>query len=42
MAEKPRSEQHRRKRAKNFMLLGVLAAFVILVYIVSIIRMGGG
>lgn len=41
MSEKPgRSEMHRRQRAKNWALLAVLVAFIVLVYFVSIVRMG--
>lgn len=31
---------HRRKRLQNFVLLAVLVSFVVLVYFVSIVRMG--
>ena len=31
---------HRRKRVQNLVLLAVLVSFVVLVYFVSIIRMG--
>ena len=31
---------HRRKRVQNFVLLAVLVSFVVLVYFVSIVRMG--
>ena len=37
-----RSELHRRQRTKNLALMAVLVAFVILVYLVAIVRMGGG
>ena len=37
-----RSELHRRQRVKNLALMAVLVAFVILVYFVAIVRMGGG
>lgn len=36
------SEVHRRKRTKNYAILFALAAFFLLVYFVSIIRMSGG
>ncbi|MEE8188915.1 MAG: hypothetical protein V3T80_06885 [Kiloniellales bacterium] len=39
---KPHSDVHRRQRAKNWVLLLVLAAFVVVVYFVSLVRMGGG
>lgn len=37
-----RSEVHRRQRKKNLALCAVLAGFVVLVYFVAIVRMGGG
>ncbi len=36
------SERERRRRFKNRVLLAVLLAFVIIVYAVSVVRMGGG
>ena len=36
------SERQRRRRFKNRVLLAVLLAFVIVVYAVSVVRMGGG
>lgn len=39
--ETERSEVRRRQRGKNLALLAVLAAFVVLVYVVSLVRMGG-
>jgi hypothetical protein len=40
---KEKREAFRRKRrGKNLALMGLLFAFVVLVYIVSIVRMGGG
>ena len=48
-ADRPVTEQpergadvRRRLRVKNFVVMGVLIAFVILVYLVSLVRMGGG
>jgi len=35
-------EFRRHRRVKNWALFGVLVAFVVVVYFVSIIRMGGG
>ncbi len=35
-------EDARRLRAKNLALLAVLLGFVVLVYLISIVRMGGG
>jgi len=37
-----RSEVHRRQRVKNWAILAVLVTFVVLVYFVAIVRMGGG
>ena len=45
MADQGRSrspEDARRLRAKNRALLAVLLGFVVLVYLISIVRMGGG
>ena len=36
------SERERRRRFKNRVLLAVLLAFVVVVYAVSVVRMGGG
>ena len=38
----PPSDLHRRQRSKNLALLFVLLAFVVVVYLVSLVRMGGG
>lgn len=35
-------DKRRRQRTKNFTLAGVLFAFVVVVYLVSIVRMKGG
>ncbi len=35
-------DRRRRQRLKNWALFGVLMTFVVVVYFVSIIRMGGG
>jgi hypothetical protein len=35
-------ELRRRQRAKNLTLAAALVAFVVVVYLVSIVRMGGG
>jgi len=35
-------EEARRLRAKNLALLAALLAFVVVVYLVSVVRMGGG
>jgi len=43
MAEPENSgDLRRRRRAKNFALAGALLAFVVVVYLVSIVRMKGG
>ena len=34
------SDLHRQKRGKNLALLGALLAFIVLVYIVALVRMG--
>lgn len=36
------SDMHRRQRGKNLALLAALFAFVVLVYIVAMVRMSGG
>ena len=36
------SELRRKQRSKNLALLAVLVGFVVLVYLVSLVRMGGG
>ena len=36
------SELRRRQRSRNLALLAVLVGFVVLVYLVSLVRMGGG
>jgi Tfp pilus assembly protein PilW len=38
----PDKDMHRRQRGKNLVMLAVLLAFVVLVYVISIVRMGGG
>ena len=35
----PVSELHKRKRAKNFMVLGAVVAWIVLIFIVTIVRM---
>ena len=37
----PRSDMHRRQRGKNLALFAALVAFIVLVYIVTILRMSG-
>jgi len=41
MAKRP-DDPHRKRRGKNIALLVALLAFVVIVYLVSIVRMGGG
>ncbi len=36
------SDVHRRQKSKNFALLIVLLAFVVVIYLVSVVRIGGG
>ena len=36
------TERERRRRFKNRVLMAVLLAFVVIVYAVSVVRMGGG
>ena len=36
------ADLRRRLRTKNFVVMGLLIAFVILIYLVSLVRMGGG
>jgi len=42
MNELPRDEARRRLKARNYALMAALLGFVALVYIVAIVRMGGG
>lgn len=36
------SDLHRKQRSKNLALMAVLVAFVVIVYLVALVRMGGG
>ncbi len=36
------SEVHRRQKSKNFAMLLALLGFVVVVYLVSVVRIGGG
>ncbi len=36
------SDVHRRQKSKNFAMLLALLSFVVLVYLVSVVRIGGG
>jgi hypothetical protein len=38
----PLSEEHKKKRGKNFALAAVLVAFVILVFLGAMVQMRGG
>lgn len=38
----PISEQHKQKRGRNIALAGVLFFLVVLFFVVSIVKMGGG
>jgi hypothetical protein len=40
--DETRAQFRRKKRGKNLALMAVLLAFVVLVYLVALIRMGGG
>ncbi len=36
------TEAQRRQRRKNLVVMGILVAFVVLIYFIAIVRMGGG
>ena len=38
---RPHSDMHRKQRAKNWTLLLALIAFIALIYMVTIVRIGG-
>ena len=38
----PLSDEHRRKRGRNYALAGVLLFLVVLFFVVSIVKMKGG
>lgn len=42
MNELTREEARRRLKARNYALMAVLLGFALLVYVVAIVRMGGG
>ena len=42
MARKHRSDLHRKQWAKNIALLALLLTFIVVVYFVALVRMGGG
>ncbi|MHA1151237.1 MAG: hypothetical protein ACTSQ7_00985 [Alphaproteobacteria bacterium] len=37
-----KSDVHRKQRSKNLAMLIALLAFVVLIYLVSVVRIGGG
>jgi hypothetical protein len=41
-SDETRADFRRKKRGKNLALMAVLIAFVVLVYLVALVRMGGG
>ena len=38
----PLSDVHKRKRAKNFMILGAIAGWIVLIWIVTMVRIANG
>lgn len=42
MAKRGNREVHRKQRTKNIAMLVALLGFVVLIYLVSLVRMGGG
>jgi hypothetical protein len=40
-AKKP-DDARRRQRTKNLVVMGILVGFVVLIYFVTLVRMGGG
>ena len=38
----PHTDLHRKQRGKNLALMAALLAFCVLVYLVTVVRMGGG
>lgn len=38
----PLSDIHKRKKAKNFMILGAITAWIALIFVVTIIRISNG
>lgn len=41
MSVMPLGDEHRQKRVRNYALGGALVAFVVLLFFVTIVRMGG-
>ena len=39
--QQPGNDMHRKQRRKNLVLLLALCAFVVIVYLVTIVRLGG-
>lgn len=42
MKDRDRDEARRRLKARNYALFAALLGFALLVYVVSLVRMGGG
>ena len=42
VVEQTSDEVRRKKRTKNWVMFAVLLAFVVIVYVVAIVRMSGG
>ena len=38
----PIGKKHKEQRGKNFLLLGVLIAFLAIIYYVTVLKLGGG
>ena len=41
MLDMPITEEHRRRRSKNFALAGVLGFLVVLFFVVTLVKLGG-
>ena len=37
----PRSELHRKQRVKNYALFAALLGLIVLIYLITLVRMGG-
>ncbi len=37
----PRSELHRKQRVKNYVLFAVLLGLIVLIYMITLVRLGG-
>jgi len=42
MMAPPMNEERRRLRSRNLAVLAILLGLVVLIYVISIVRMGGG